>query len=406
MKDLKENYQRTIIACFFGIASQAVIINLTAILFVYFMTLYHFSFSFLGVLVGVNFAVQMLAGVVLTFLIDRIGFRPLVLIACLLGVIGLTVYGLVGVILPGDLVGTGIVCATVLFSFSGGMLESLLSPIIDNIPETVKSKQTAMSLLHSFYAWGELVCIILTSLYLFVFGEEYWSYIVIFFAVIPFIAFLLFLHAPIRQKTVDFKKKSATTGVLLSPFFLIALLAMAFGGAAEMLMNQWVATFLIKGLGVNEMVADILGMGLFALSIGVGRALYGKFGDRWNLSKLLLICSLSSSILYATIGISQSALLALIASVLCGFTVSLLWPGTLVITSKYFPKAGSWIFVILTIAGNLGTTIFSAMTGTLTDSIGLSYTFLILSLVPLGAFFCHLFLLGKQAKSEVIPSSK
>lgn len=396
MKHLKENYKRTITACFFGIASQAIIINITAILFVHFMFLYHFEFWLLGVLVGINFAVQMLAGVILTFLIDRIGFRPLVLTAAIIGVIGLIFYGLFGIILSNDQMKTGIICATILFSFSGGMFESLLSPIIDNIPETVRSKQTAMSLLHSFYAWGEIVCIILTSLYLLIFGTEYWGYIVIFFALTPLISFLLFLHAPINQKTVNLKEKSSTTNVIVSSFFLVAVLAMAFGGAAEMLMNQWVATFLIKGLSMNETVADILGMGLFAFSIGLGRGLYGKFGDRWNLSRLLLINSIGSAILYAIIGISQNAILALIASILCGLTVSLLWPGTLVITSKHFPKAGSWLFVILIISGNLGTTIFSTITGFLSDSVGLFYTFVILSLIPLGAFFCHWFLLCKQ----------
>lgn len=382
------NYKRTVAACMFGIINQAAVTNLTAVLFVYFIQLYGFSLSQLGLLIGINFGVQLLADILLTFVIDRFGFRPLVMTACAISAVGFLLYGAVGLLAPSF---ATIALATVVFAFSGGMCEVILSPIVDNIPESVKSKQTAMSMMHSFYAWGQIGCIVLTTAMIALLGPARWPYVAMLFAVTPLIALVLFLHAPLDKKQTQ-EKAADVRRTGLSPFFLVALLAILLGGASEVSMNQWVSTFLVEGMGVEKTIADLLGMGLFALCIGIVRGLYGKFGDRWNLSRMLAVSSLLSAGLYVAVGLSHSAVVSMAASVLCGLTVGLLWPGTLVLASKKFPSAGAWIFAVLAIFGDVGATVVPTVTGYLSEWLGLHGAFLALSVIPLGAFFCHLYL--------------
>ena len=392
-------YRRTIVACMFGIINQAAVTNLTAILFVHFIQLYGFSLSQLGLLIGINFGVQMLADVLLTFLIDRFGFRPLVIIACTISAVGFILYGIAGLIAPAQFMFGAIAAATVVFAFSGGMAEVLLSPIVDNIPETVKSKQTAMSMMHSFYAWGQIGCIVLTTVAIALLGPDRWPYVAIFFAVTPIVSLLLFLRAPLDKRPAE-KDTSSVKRTGFSPFFLVCLLAILLGGASEVSMNQWVATFLVEGMGIDKTVADLLGMGLFALCIGIVRGLYGKFGDRWDLCKFLMISSLLSAVLFLTVGLTHNAVVSIIASVLCGLTVGLLWPGTLVVASKRFPHAGAWIFAVLAIFGDVGATVVPTATGVLSEWLGLHGAFLVLALIPFGAFLCHLYLLRHRGKGS------
>ena len=391
METVGKNYTRTIVGCFFGISNQAVITNITAVLFVHFMNLYDFRFWQLGVLVGVNFAVQLAADIVLTFLVDRIGFRPLVMAASGISTIGLLLYGSLPFWVSIDDMFPAMLLTAVIFAFSSGMCEALLSPIVDNIPETEKSKGSAMSLMHSFYAWGQVFCVVATALFLKIAGSEKWGFAVIFFAFIPAIALALFSKAPIEQKAI-LPDKSGTRKILTSPFFIVALLAIFFGGAAEVVMNQWVSTFLVKGLRIDKTTADLLGMSFFAAGIGLGRLIHGKFGDRWSLSRVMIAGSFFSFALYLVTGLSQNAAVSFVTSVALGFTASLLWPGTLSVASRKFPQAGAWLFTVLAIAGDTGAAILPAAAGFISENAGLNIMLICMSLAPLGALFCHLFL--------------
>lgn len=396
----KKNYTKTVTACVFGISNQAVITNITAVLFVHFMRLYEFELWQLGVLVGINFAMQMVADIILTFIIDRVGFRPLALIATAMSVLGLLFYGSLPFFVPSAAMFPAVIAATVVFAFSGGMCEVLLSPIIDNIPETAQSKGPAMSMMHSFYAWGQMFCIIVTALYLWLAGSENWGYIVMFFAIFPAAAFILFLRAPLDKKEVP-KNADGTRKMLFSSFLFIALMAIMLGGASEVVMNQWVSTFLVMGLNLDKTIADLFGMSLFAMCIGIGRMLYGKYGDRWNLSAILAGSSIIACILYIVVGLSNQPILSLIASVVSGIFVSLLWPGTLTVSSRFFPMAGAWLFAVLAIFGDIGAMGAPVITGFLSETIGLKHSFLVMSVVPLGAFFCHMILMRKSKKQHI-----
>ena len=394
---MKPNYKQTVIAGFLGISNQAVITNVTAVLFVHFMLLYDFQLWQLGVLVGVNFGFQMLADILLTFLVDRIGFRPLVLTACGISVGGLLLYGLLPLFVPADGMFYAVMAATSVFAFASGMCEVLLSPIIDNLPDDFHSKETAMSLMHSFYAWGQVFCVVTTSLYLRFVGSENWGYIIMAFAAFPAIAFCLFSRSPLPKKQSDTSAEDIKR-TAFSSFFIVALFAILLGGASEVLINQWVSTFLVKGLAIDKTTADLFGMALFAVCLGLGRAIYGKFGQKWNLHLILITTSFATFLLYLVTGITQQGWLAIIASVVCGFTVSLLWPGTLSITSKRFPTAGAWLFAVLAVFGDTGAMSLPMIGGFISESMGLGTMFLIMSVAPLGAFACHLFL-WKKAKT-------
>ena len=394
-----KNYQRTISGCFLGIANQAVITNITAVLFVHFMSLYQFQLWQLGVLIGVNFACQMAADIVLTFLIDKVGFRILALFATVISTAGLIAYGILPFTIPVENMFAAIVVVTTIFAFASGMCEVLLSPIIDNIPENIQSKKTAMSLMHSFYAWGQVFCVVITALFLKIAGSANWGYVVIFFALLPIAAFILFKNAPFDKREIVQGNDNARK-ILHSSAFWVALFAILFGGASEVLMNQWVSTFLVKGLSIDKTTADLWGMALFAFCIGIGRGVYGKFGEKWDLHRILVVSSLISFILFLITGMTQQGWLAILASVLSGLTVSLLWPGTLSITSNRFPMAGAWIFAVLAIFGDTGAMIFPAAGGFVSEYFGLGTMFIIMSAAPLCAFFCHIFL-WKKSKNVV-----
>lgn len=402
--NIMKNYKRTIAACFFGIASQAVVINVTAVLFVHFIRLYDLELWHLGAFAAIAFTIQIAADIILSFMIDRCEFRPLVLTATALCTLGLLIYGCLPFFVQSGHMFAAIIAATIIFAFASGMCEVLLSPIIDNIPEGVKSKNMAMSMMHSFYAWGQLFCIIVTSLYLYIFGAHLWGYIIIAFAALPLAAFLLFLTSPLDKRQTHITKNNVKK-TIFSRFFIIALAAILLGGGSEVVMNQWVSTFLVEGAGIDKTVADLFGMGLFAVGLGTGRLLYGKFGDKFPLGKVLTIGSFVTFLLFIVVGLSINPVVSLVAAVVCGFTTSLLWPGTLSIASGKFPMAGAWLFAVLAVSGDIGAAITPAVMGFLAGPVGLNNAFLIISIIPLGAFFCHIYLLKKTPKTLKMPKA-
>lgn len=392
----KQGYKSTFVACFVSIANQAIISNLTAILFVPFMKLYGFEIWQLGVLIGINFGAQMVADVILSFIIDKTPFRPIVVIAVAVSAIGLLFFGFVPFIFKPSFIYFGLILATIVFAFSGGMLEVVVSPIIDNIPN-VPGKGAAMSLMHSFYAWGQVITIVVTTLFLVLFGDENWNYILFFWTIVPVAAMIIFFFCPLEKKVVTEK---VGTKNIFSKFFIVAVIAIMFGGASEVIMNQWVSTYLQVTLGFAKMTADLLGMCLFAVCLGLGRTLYGILGNKFDLHKVLIIGAAITFLLYLLAGLSPSPILALIACVLCGFTSSLLWPGTLVISSNKFPLCGAWIFAVLAISGDIGASFMPVIAGFAGNNFGINYALVIMSVVPLVAFFAHVYLFynGKNKK--------
>ena len=383
------NHKRTLASCFCGIANQAILTNITAILFVPLMMLYDITITQFGLLVGINFCAQMVADIVLTIYIDKIKYKNIVQIANVISVIGMIVFAMAPVIMP-DNPFPLIVVATIIFSFASGICEVVLSPITDTIPDDYKSKKSAMSLMHSFYAWGQVFCILYVSVMLYVVGIEYWNYIALSTIIVPIVCMALFSTTNIVQVRQVSREHNKTA--IKSPIFFVCCVAIFFGAASELVMNQYASAFAEIALGLSKIQADLLGMMLFAVCLGLGRVIHGFIGHKVDIHKLLIAGSGMSIAMYAIVGAVNTPIVQLVFVVLSGFTVSLLWPGTLVIAGDSFKNAGAWIFSGLAIAGDMGAMIFPSIAGGIVDSIGFNKMYLVMMIAPIATFICHIVL--------------
>lgn len=349
IKKTAQHYKLTTVSCFVGIFVQAVITNLTAILFVPMMRIYGFSYIHLGILVGVNFTTQVASDILFSGLIDRIGFKKLVLPACFVSFAGLFLFGLTPWLF--ESVFTGLIIATVVFSAASGLLEILLSPIIDAIPNSHKGP--AMSLFHSFYAWGQCATILITTLFLAIFKSENWQYIVFIWSLVPLVTFFLFLRAPFPENAPAEHRKTLKQ-LLCKPFLIFAFLAIFFGAATEVVMNQFTSSFMENAMNLPKLTGDLVGMVGFAFMLGIGRLMFARNGHKTSINRVLLYTSGLAILCYIVVALSPFTWLTVVACVLTGFAASMLWPGTLIITADRYPMAGAWIFALLAASGDVG----------------------------------------------------
>ena len=299
------------------------------------------------------------------------------------------------------------------FSGGGGLMEMLLSPIVDSIPTEVKS--TAMSVLHSFYAWGQLCVIVLTTLLLFILGVHRWPIIVGFWLIFPAVNFFLFLKAPLADPLHE-SERMKIKDYLKHPYFIVAFCAILLGGATEVSMAQWASAFMERGISLPKISGDLLGVAMFALMLAIGRTLYGKFGAKINVHNVMIYGSLIAILCYLIIALSPIPALSLIACAICGIAVTLLWPGTLVISSEKFPRAGASMFALLAAGGDMGASFGPWLVSFVTDNVsdvpsfvelanslgltmeqfGLRAGILVGTLFPILCLACHIWLKKKK----------
>jgi len=401
----KISYKSTTIACYIGLFVQAIVINLTPILFIPLREQFGLSFQQLGFLVLINFITQVACDILFSGIVDKYGYRSFAAVSHLLTIVGFIIFAISPFIMDKPYI--GFVIGTIVFSGSGGLLELLLSPIINSIP--TDEKATAMSVLHSFYAWGQVAVVLLTTVSLFIFGTKAWQLIMLIWIIVPLFNFILFLKVPLAPPIPE-EHRQGMRMLIFKPFFIICFLAIGFGGAAEVSMNQWTSAFMDRAMDLPKIIGDTGGMCMFAIMLGLGRLLYGIYGSKINLLKIMFIGTLAASCCYIIVAFSFINLLSLAACAICGIAVSLLWPGTLVIASKKFPLAGAWLFAILAAGGDIGASVGPWMLGVVTeqspkvpfisnlaiqfslssDQIGLRIGMFIAALFPIGAFICIL----------------
>jgi fucose permease len=357
------SYRLTMVSCFVGIFIQAINTTIVAILFIPMMKLYGFSYVHLGLLVGINFISQVVVDLVSSPLIDKFEFRQFVLPADLAAMAGLVLFAASPVLFDDIL--TGLIISTVIFSSSSGLLKVLLSPIVNAIPN--QSKGPTMALMHSFYAWGQVTIIVVTTVFLYFVGSEHWQFIVLFWAVVPLVNFFMFLASPFPA-TIPKQQRQKMKDIIFHPFYLLALAALFFGTATEVTMNQWASTYTEKVLELPKATGDLLGMCGFAVMLGLGRTLFSRFGGKTNLNTLLIISAIAAALCYVVVALSPVLGISLAACIVCGMAVSLMGPGTLVITTEKFPLAGAWIFAILATAGDIGSAVGPFVAGLATDT--------------------------------------
>jgi fucose permease len=370
---MKHTYKQTLHACYTAYITQAIINNLAPLLFVIFQDQYHVTLEEIGRLIFINFGTQIVVDFLAMRFVDRIGYRPSAVLAHGFCVAGLVCLSLLPGLLPSAYL--GLVVSVVIYALGGGLLEVLVSPIVDSLPG--EQKESAMSLLHSFYCWGQMAVVLISTLLLRVIGNTSWMLLPTLWALVPLWNLFRFLKVPLLPPVPEEHRKPLKN-LLRSKFFLIALILMMCAGASEISMSQWSSLFAEKGLGVPKVLGDLLGPCLFAVFMGIGRTLYGLFGAKINLKNALLLCGALCVGCYALTVFSPSPLFSLFGCALCGFSVSLMWPGTISLTSAKFPLGGTTMFGLLAVFGDIGAAVGPWMAGVVSEFSQKSETLLTL----------------------------
>jgi fucose permease len=338
-------------ACYAGYVTQAIVNNLAPLLFIVFQTRYAVSYERLGRLVLLNFATQLLTDLVAVTLADRTGYRlPLVLahVCCMVGLVLLAV-------LPSILASPylGLSLAIVVYAIGGGLLEVVVSPVVDALPSPPEGKAGAMSLLHSFYCWGQVVVVLGTTLLLEQMGQTAWQILPLVWAVVPLANLAVFLRVPLPPPVPD-THRMALGSLCMAPAFAAALVLMGCAGAAELTMSQWASLFAEQGLGLPKLWGNLAGPCLFAVLMGIGRCVYGLWGAQILLVPALVGCGILATGCYLTAALVTDPVLSLLGCALCGLAVSLLWPGTFSLAAARFPFGGTAMFGLLAVGGDAG----------------------------------------------------
>lgn len=387
---MKNQYNKTITACFVGYIVQAVVNNFTPLLFLFFQKSYHVPLSQITLLVTFNFGIQLLVDLLSVGFIDKIGYRASMVIAYVLSAAGLVLLTVLPDVLPTPFV--GILIAVMIYAIGGGLLEVLVSPVVEACPSDNKEK--AMSMLHSFYCWGHAGVVFISTLFFYVAGIENWKILAIIWALIPVGNAIVFTRVPIATLIEDGESGLGLKELFRMKIFWILLVMMICAGASEQAVSQWASTFAEKGLGISKTAGDLAGPMAFAILMGTSRLFYGKYGDRIHLERFMVYSSLLCILSYLGISLFPVPLLSLIACAVCGLSVGIMWPGTFSKASAALPKGGTAMFALLALGGDIGCsggpTLVGMVSGALGDNlkIGVLAGIIFPALLLMGIILC------------------
>jgi len=349
----QRNARLTILFCRLASFVQAIVINLAPVLFIPLREEFGLSYEQIGRLILINFTTQVATDLIFGYIVDRTSPKPFVVAANVLSALGLWVFALG----PGVFANPyhGLIAGTIIFSMGSGLLELLVSPILNSLPSDQKASD--MALMHSFYAWGSATVILLTTVLLFIIGREHWRTVTIAWTILPIIAAFGFttLYIP---RFVEEHHRHRLRDLVRIPSFLVAVVCMGLAGASELSIAQWTSAFAEKGLGLPKVVGDVGGLVLFAVALGLGRIWFGLRGEKaaqtFGLYRYMIFGATAAVVAYLVASLSPWPVLSLVGCVLAGLAVSLLWPGMLSVTAARFPLAGASMFAILAASGDLG----------------------------------------------------
>ena len=366
---MKNQYNKTMIACFVGYIVQAIVNNFTPLLFLFFQKSYHIPISQITLLVTFNFGVQLLVDLLSVRFVDKIGYRISMIMAHVLVAAGLLLLTILPEILPVPFI--GILIAVMIYAIGGGLLEVLVSPVVEACPSD--NKETAMSLLHSFYCWGHAAVVLISTLFFYVVGIEHWRILAIIWAVIPIGNALVFTKVPIASLLEDGETGLGLKALFQLKIFWILLIMMICAGASEQAVSQWASAFAEQGLGISKAAGDLAGPMAFAVLMGLARLFYGKYGDRINLERFMICSTVLCVLSYLGISLFSVPLLNLICCAVCGLSVGIMWPGTFSKASATLPKGGTAMFALLALGGDVGCaggpTLVGMVSGALEDNL-------------------------------------
>lgn len=356
MKEI--SYQKTIYACFMGYIAQAIAVNFLPLLFLTFTKQYGIPLSQITALITVCFVLQLMTDLSSAFFIDKIGYRAAALSANVFVAAGFILLTFLPDVMPVPFV--GLIISVIVYSIGSGLLEVVVSPIVESCPSKHKSK--TMSLLHSFYCWGSVGVVLISTVFFRIFGIDNWKILAAAWAILPICNALLFINTPMVDLTEEKKEQLSFKELLKNSAFWMFFVLMLCSGASEIAVSQWASAFAEKALNISKSAGDIAGPAMFAVLMGTARTIYGKFGEKINLDKAMLLCSILCIISYFMISLSPNAVVSLVGIGLCGFSVGIMWPGTFSLTAASV-KGGAAMFSLLALAGDIGCTLGPSLVG-------------------------------------------
>ena len=377
---MKQDYKKTTYACFIGYIVQAIVNSFVPLLFVTFQKTYQIPLTKITLLITINFVIQLLIDLLSAGFIDKIGYRASVVIAHICAAAGLVLLTVLPELFADPFV--GILMSVMIYAVGGGLLEVLVSPIIE---------EAAMSLLHSFYCWGCTGVVLFSTVFFVLFGTEHWKILTLLWVIIPVCNMILFTKVPIYSLHEEGEKGMTMGELFREKVFWLLMIMMVCSGASEQAVSQWASTFAEQGLGITKTIGDLVGPMAFSILMGTSRLIYGKYGDRFDLDRFMKLSTLLCIGSYLLIAFVPVPAIELVGCAICGFSVGIMWPGTFSKASASLKRGGTVLFALLALAGDLGCSggptlvgfVSSAFSNNLRVGIGASILFPVLLLAGL-----------------------
>ncbi len=358
-------FKRTRNACYFTNVIMASIFSLPPLLFVTFREMYGISYTLLGTLVLINFCTQLFIDLIFSFFTKYFNIKVTLRVMPLLTSTGMFIYAAVPMLFP-QFAYAGLVIGTVIFSVSAGLSEVLISPVVAAIPSDNPDRD--MSRLHSLYAYGVVLVVIISTVFLKIFGTENWMYLTFFWAFLPLISFVLYCTSPLPDVNMNNEAKDSKKKKHKGMF--LCVMCIFLGSAAENSMTNWISSYMENALNIPKVVGDVAGMASFGILLGLGRTLYSKYGK--NISNVLLVSMTGAAVCYLVAGFSSNVILSMLACVLTGLCTAMLWPGTLILMEEKFPNPGVAAYALMAAGGDFGASVSPQLLGIIVDKVTVS----------------------------------
>ncbi len=397
---MKNNYRITMTASFIGYIVQAIVNNFVPLLFVTLQNQYEIPLSQITLLITINFLIQLILDLLSAVFIDKIGYKTSIIIAHICAALGLVSLTFLPELLPNAFI--GILLSVIIYAIGGGLIEVLISPIVEACPSNNKEK--TMSLLHSFYCWGHVGVVLISTIFFAIFGTQYWKILALIWAVVPLVNLFLFIKAPINSLNEKGEKGFGFKDLIKMPSFWLMMIMMLCAGASEQAVSQWASIFAEQGLGVSKTIGDLTGPMSFACLMGLSRLIYGKFGDHIDLERFMIISVIICIMSYLIISLIPLPIINLIGCGICGFSVGILWPGTFSKASATIKNGGTVMFAFLALAGDIGCAGGPTLAGLVSSSCNNNLSIGVLSAIAFPTIMLINLILTRKRKAKDIES--
>lgn len=360
-----KKYMSTKIACYTGYFVQAIINNLAPLFYVIFQNEFEINYTKISWLIMLNFVTQLFVDIMSVKVIEKLGYRISIVLAHVFSSLGLFLLGVLPRAMENHYI--GLVIPILIYATGSGLIEVLVSPIVEGLP--LENKSGEMSLLHSFYCWGQMSVVLFTTIAIKFAGSENWVYAPMLWAIIPFINMFMFMKVPIFPPVPEGEDEMKVSELFRSGTFILLALLMLCAGASELAMSQWASTFAEESLGVDKLTGDLLGPCLFALLMASARVVFGLVGDKVDVKKVLTFSAVLCVTAYLLSTLSKSPIVSLIGCGLCGLSVATMWPGVFSFAAKIFPRGGTPLFAMLAVFGDFGCAFGPWLAGVVSDGV-------------------------------------